>query len=97
MPSGTGRNVYLIRQDLDQLHGEYLVRAVVLAAGPGRAVKDLLRHVRTHHPAALARRSRLSVVRIGENAPGRIDPQGADHAGDEATIVALVLGQDDRV
>ncbi len=97
MPSGTGRDVYLIRQDIDRMDGEYLVRAVVIAAGPGRAVKDLLRHVRTHHPAAIARRSRLTVVPIGENAPARIDQQEADRASDEATIVAIVLGRDDRV
>jgi hypothetical protein len=92
MPGGTDRNVYLIRQNLNHLDGEHLVRAVVIAPGPGRAVKDLLRHVRFHHPAAIARRSRLSVVRIGENAPSRIDPQEADDTGDEATIVAVVLG-----
>jgi hypothetical protein len=97
MPSGTGRNVYLIRQDLDHLDGAYLVRAVVRAPGPGQAVKDLLRHVRTPHPAAVARRSRLTVVAIGANAPARIDPQEADPVGDEATIVAVVLDRDDRV
>jgi hypothetical protein len=96
MPGGTGRNVYLIRQNLDHLDGEYLDRAVVIAAGPGRAVKDLLRHVRTYQPAAVARRSRLTVACIGENAPARIDPQETDHAGDEATIIAVVLGGNDR-
>jgi hypothetical protein len=97
MPGGTGRNVYLIRQDIDHLDGEYLVRAVVLAAGRGRAVKDLLRHVRTHHPATIARGSRLTVVQIGENAPERIDAHEADRPGEEATIVAVVFGEDDRV
>jgi hypothetical protein len=95
MPNGTGRNVYLIRQDIDHQYGEYLVRAVVIAAGPGRAVKDLLRHVRTHHPAAIARRSRLTVLCIGENAPERIDPHEADRPSEEATIVAVVFGEDD--
>ena len=95
MPNGTGRNVYLIRQDLEGLCGEYLVRAVVIAMGPGRAVKDLLRHVRTHHPAAIARRCRLTVVPIGENAPKRIDTKEPDHAGDEAAIVTVVMGRDD--
>jgi hypothetical protein len=93
MPDSTGRNVYLISQDLDHLDGECLVRAVVLARGPGRAVKDLLRYVRSRHPAAIVRRSRLTVVPIGANAPARIGPREADHAGDEATIVAVVLGQ----
>jgi hypothetical protein len=97
MPSGTGRNVYLIRQDIDHLNGEYLVHAVVIAPGPGRAIKDLLRHVRLHHPAAIARRSRLSVVLIGENTPAKIDTQEADGSGDEATVVAVVLGGGDRV
>lgn len=97
MPDGTGRNVYLIRQDLGRLCGEYLVRAVVIAPGPGRAVKDLLRHIRTHHPAAVARRGRLTVVPIGENAPVRIDPEDADPAGDEAAIVTVVMGRDDRL
>jgi hypothetical protein len=97
MPDGTGRNVYLIRQHVDRLYGEYLVRAVVIAPGPGRAVKDLLRYVRTHHPAAIARRCRLTVVPIGENAPTRIDTKETDHADDEAAIVAVVLGRDDRV
>jgi hypothetical protein len=97
MPDGTGRNVYLIRQDVDRLYGEYLVRAVVIATGPGRAVKDLLRHVRTHHPAAIARRSRLTAVPIGENAPSQIDPKHAGQAGDEAAIVAVVMGRDDQV
>lgn len=91
MPGNTGQNVYLIRQDIDHLDGEHLVRAVVIAPGPGRAVKDLLRHVRFHHPAAIARRSRLSVVCIGENAPARIGPEDADHAGSAATIVAVVI------
>jgi hypothetical protein len=31
------------------------------------------------------------VVRIGENAPDRIDAQEADHAGSAATIVAVVI------
>ena len=93
MPTSNGRSVYLIRQDIVHLEGEYLVRAVVIASGPGRAVKDLLRHVRTHHPAAVARRSRLDVVRIGENAPERIDSQVADNAGEEATIVAVVIAE----
>ena len=97
MPDGTGRTAYLIRQDIDRLYGEYLVRAVVIAPGPGRAVKDLLRHVRTHYPAAVARRSRLTVVPIGENAPERIDPKETDHADGEAAIVAVVLGRDGRV
>jgi len=97
MPGNTGRNVYLIRQDIDHLDGEHLVHAVVIAPAPGRAVKDLLRHVRFHHPAAIARRSRLSVVCIGENAPARIDPEAADHASDETTILAVVLAEDDRL
>jgi hypothetical protein len=74
-----------------------LVRAVVIAPGPGRAVKGLLRHVRSRHPAAVARRSRLTVVPISENAPARIDPQEADQAGGEATVVAVVLGGVGRV
>jgi hypothetical protein len=93
----TGRNVYLIRQDLDCLDGEYLDRAVVIAPGPGRAVKGLLRHVRMNHPAAVARRTHLSVVAIGENAPTRIGPREADPADHEATVVAVVLGRDDRM
>ncbi len=97
MPDGTGRNVYLIRQHVDRLYGEYLVRAVVIAPGPGRAVKDLLRHVRTHHPGAVARRSRLTVVSLGENAPARIDPKDADQSDDEAAIVAVVMGREDRL
>jgi hypothetical protein len=95
MPNGTGRNVYLIRQNLDHLYGEYLVSAVVIAPGPGRAVKDLLRHVRLHRPAAIARRSRLSVVRIGENAPRQLDPDEVSHPDDEALVVAVVFGEDD--
>ena len=95
MPDGTGLNVYLVRQDIDGLDGEYLVRAVVIASGPGRAVKDLLRHVRLHHPAAVAQRSRLSVVRIGENAPAQLGVHGANHPGGEVTVVAVVLGEDD--
>ena|SRR5437660_7373063 len=94
MPTGTGRNVYLIRQNLDHLYGEYLVAAVVIATGPGRAVKDLLRHVRTHHPAALAHRSRLSVVRIGENAPRQLELDGVNHPDDEAIIVVVTFGED---
>jgi hypothetical protein len=94
MPNGTGRNVYLIRQNLDHLYGEYLVRAVVLAPGPGRAVKGLLRHVRLHRPAAIARRSRLTVVRIGENAPEPPDLHGADSPGDEVTVVTVAFGED---
>jgi hypothetical protein len=96
MPGESGRNVYLIRQNIDRLYGEYLVRAVVIAHGPGRAVKGLLRHVRTHHPAAIARPGRLSVLRIGANAPDRIDTEWAD--GDEgATVVATLFGEDDPV
>jgi hypothetical protein len=94
MPTGKGRNVYLIRQDLDHLYGEYLVAAVVIAPGPGRAVKDLLRHVRTHHPAALAHRSRLRVVRIGENAPRQLDPDAVNHPEDEALVVVVTFGED---
>jgi hypothetical protein len=94
MRDEAGRNVYLIRQDIDRLYGEYLVRAVVIAPGPGRAVKGLLRYVRTHRPAAVARRGRLAVLRIGENAPGRIDPDGAG-GGEGATVVAAVFGEDD--
>ena len=93
MPNVSGRNIYLIRQDINHLDGEYFDCAVVIAAGPGRAVKGLLRHVRTHHPAAIARRGRLTVVRIGGNAPARIEPQQAVNAGDEATIVTILLGK----
>src|SRR5262245_10552012 len=85
MSNGTGRSVYLIRQDIDRLYGEYLVRAVVIAPRPGRAIKELLRYVRLHHPAALARRSRLSVVWIGENAPAQLNLQGVNHPGGEVT------------
>ena len=79
MADGTGRSVYLIRQNIDYLDGEYLARAVIIAPGPGRAVKELLRHVRLHHPAAIARRSRLSVVRIGENTPARWSRTGSTY------------------
>jgi hypothetical protein len=95
MRSGTGLNVYLIRQDIDRLYGEYLVRAVVIAAGAGRAVKALPRHIRAHHPAAVARRTRLTALRIGDNAPAGIDPSDTDRPGEEATVVAVVLGEDD--
>jgi hypothetical protein len=95
MSNGTGRSVYLIRQDVNHLYGEYLVRAVVIAPGPGRAVKDLLRHVRLRHPAAIAWRSRLSVARISENAPAQLDPHGVNHPGGEVTVVAVVFGEDD--
>lgn len=94
MPNGPRRNVYLIRQDLTYLHGEYLVNAVVIAPGPGRAIKSLLRHIRTHHPAVIAQRSRLRVTRIGDNAPDLLDLPSADDPGDEATIVAIVFGED---
>jgi hypothetical protein len=97
MPNATSRNVYLVRQDPDGICGKHLVRAVVIAGGPGRAVKALLRHVRTHHPSAVARRSRLSVVRIGDNAPERVDIPEASHIGDAAVIVAVVLGEEVRV
>jgi hypothetical protein len=33
----------------------------------------------------------------GENAPARIDSQEIDHASNEATIVAVVLAEDDRL
>jgi hypothetical protein len=95
MANGTGRSVYLVRQNIDHLFGEYLVRAVVIAPGPGRAVKELLRHVRLHRPAAIARRSRLSVVRIGENASAQLDAHGVNHPGGEVTVVAVVFGEDD--
>jgi hypothetical protein len=94
MPNSTIRNVYLIRQDLSHLCGEYLTTAVVIAAGPGRAIKSLLRHIRTHHPTAIAQRSRLRVTRIGENAPNLLDLHKTDDPGDEATIVATVFGED---
>jgi hypothetical protein len=35
IPKGTGRNVYLIRQNIEHLSGEHLVSAVVLARGRG--------------------------------------------------------------
>ena len=95
MADGTGRSVYLIRQNIDYLDGEYLVRAVVIAPGPERAVKELLRHVRLHHPAAIAQSSRLNVVRIGENAPAQLDPHWVNHPGGEVTVVAIVFGEDD--
>ena len=93
MPNNATRNVYLIRQDLSHLFGEYLDTAVVIAPGPGRAVKSLLRHVRTYHPAAIAQRSRLRVTRIGQNAPHLLDLHRADDPGDEATIVAIAFGE----
>jgi hypothetical protein len=95
MADGTGRSVYLIRQNIDHLYGAYLARAVIIAPGPGRAVKELLRHVRLHRPAAIARRSRLDVVRIGENAPAQLDSHGLNHPSGEATVVAVVFGEDD--
>jgi hypothetical protein len=58
-------------------------------------VKGLLRHVRLHRPQATARRCRLTAVRIGENAPELIDLPGVDHPGCEATVVAVVFGEDD--
>jgi hypothetical protein len=95
MSNGTGRNVYLIQQNVIRQYGEYLVSAVVLAPGPGRAVKALLRHVRLHHPRVTARRSRLTVSRIGENAPESLDLPGVENPGCEATVVAVVFDQDD--
>jgi hypothetical protein len=94
MSNDTTRNVYLIRQDIDHLFGEYLVRAVVLAAGPGRAIKALLRHLRTNHSTVFAQRSRLTAVQIGANAPTVLEPHAADCITDEATIVAVVFGKD---
>jgi hypothetical protein len=92
MPPATGRNVYLIRQRVDRLCGEHLDRAVVIAAGPGRAVKALLRYVRTYRPAAIARRSRLIVLQIGENPPDRLESVLAASPDDGAVIVAVVYG-----
>lgn len=94
MPNGARRNVYLIRQDLTHLLGQYLVNAVVIAPGPGWAIKSLLRHIRNHHPAVIAQRSRLRVTRIGDNAPDLLDLPSADDPGDEATIVAIALRED---
>ncbi|HYT94860.1 MAG TPA: hypothetical protein VEL76_39450, partial [Gemmataceae bacterium] len=94
---GTGRNVYLIRQNIDRLYGEYLVTAVVIATGPGQAIKNLLRHIRAHRPETLARRSRLTVVQIGEHAPERLDLHTADGPVDGATVVAVVYGEDNDV
>jgi hypothetical protein len=94
MPNDPHRNVYLIRQDLTYLQGAYLVTAVVIAKGPGRAIKSLLRHIRTYHPAVIAQRSRLRVTRIGENAPDRLDLEVAEVLGDEAIIVAIVFAED---
>jgi hypothetical protein len=93
MPHSTGRNVYLIRHNTDHLDGEYLVRAVVIANGPGRAVKALLRHVRSQCPGAIAQRSRLTMVQIGENAPDQLAPDTGVCPDEQAAVVAVVYGK----